>query len=82
MSTRIRPPIDRLGIEKKLELAVEFCARRGARLTTLRRAVLKLVIEAEVPVTAYQLLDRLRDRHERAYHRRCIVRWIFCWPTT
>jgi Fur family zinc uptake transcriptional regulator len=28
--------------------------------------VLRLVIEAEVPVTAYQLLDRLKEHHERA----------------
>lgn len=43
-----------------LEQAAQRCARRGARLTTLRRHVLGLVLESPQPSGAYDLLDRLR----------------------
>ncbi len=36
------------------------CTSQGARLTPLRREVLRLVLEAKTPHTAYQLLDRLK----------------------
>ncbi|HSU05624.1 MAG TPA: transcriptional repressor [Acetobacteraceae bacterium] len=43
------------------------CAARGARLTELRRQVLGLILEAEAPTGAYDLLDRLRlTRHGAA----------------
>ncbi len=46
-----------------LDRAAASCAARGARLTPLRRQVLALVLDAEAPVGAYALLDRLkRDR--------------------
>ena len=44
-----------------LDRAAAQCARRGAQLTELRRQVLRLVLEAEQPVGAYALLDRLKD---------------------
>jgi Fur family transcriptional regulator, zinc uptake regulator len=47
-------------IEAQLDEASRACARRGAQLTELRRQVLGLILEAEGPLTAYQLLDRLR----------------------
>ena len=37
------------------------CAERGLRLTTLRERVLRLVAEAEKPVKAYDLLDKIHD---------------------
>jgi Fur family transcriptional regulator, zinc uptake regulator len=43
-----------------LEEAEAICRRAGARLTRLRRQVLGVLLEAEGPVTAYELLDRLR----------------------
>jgi Fur family transcriptional regulator, zinc uptake regulator len=43
-----------------LEEAEAICRQAGARLTRLRRQVLGLLLEAEGPVTAYELLDRLR----------------------
>jgi Fur family transcriptional regulator, zinc uptake regulator len=43
-----------------LDRAGALCARRGAQLTELRRQVLQLVLEADQPVGAYALLDRLR----------------------
>ena len=50
----------RRGVTAQLERAATVCARDGAQLTDLRRCVLGLVLEADGPVTAYQLLDRLR----------------------
>ncbi len=49
-----------------LELAANLCAERGARLTELRRHVLGLVLDSPKPAGAYELLDRLRARHEGA----------------
>ncbi len=45
---------------ERLDHAAEVCARQGVQLTSLRRQVLGLVLEAGAPLTAYQLLDRLR----------------------
>lgn len=56
----------RRAIEAALDQAVEACGRRGAHLTELRRRVLRLVMEAEGPSTAYQLLDRLKETSKRA----------------
>jgi Fur family zinc uptake transcriptional regulator len=53
-------------IEIQLEKAADACAERGAQLTKLRRLVLKLILEAEGPTTAYELLDRLRATHQGA----------------
>jgi Fur family zinc uptake transcriptional regulator len=40
--------------------AEEICRRSGARFTRLRRQVLALLLDAAGPMTAYELLDRLR----------------------
>lgn len=37
-----------------------ICRRAGGRLTRLRRQVLEVLLKADGPVTAYELLDRLR----------------------
>ncbi|MCE5232893.1 MAG: transcriptional repressor [Mizugakiibacter sp.] len=42
------------------------CESRALRLTPLRREVLELVAAANKPIKAYDLLDRLRDRHGSA----------------
>ena len=47
-------------LDTMLDRAEAQCARRGAQLTELRRQVLRLVLEAEQPVGAYALLDRLK----------------------
>ncbi|WP_431284915.1 Fur family transcriptional regulator [Humitalea sp. 24SJ18S-53] len=44
----------------ELDAAAAACAARGARLTDLRRDVLRLVLEAGQPIGAYALLDRLK----------------------
>ncbi|HYL47808.1 MAG TPA: Fur family transcriptional regulator [Stellaceae bacterium] len=51
---------ERRGVAAKMDRAAETCARDGAQLTPLRRCILGLVLEADGPVTAYQLLDRLK----------------------
>ena len=45
---------------RQLHDAEEACLRRGAKLTPLRRQVLELILEADAPVGAYALLDRLK----------------------
>ncbi len=47
-------------IAAQLNQAARTCARQGAQLTHLRRSVLGLILQADGPVTAYQLLDRLK----------------------
>lgn len=42
------------------------CARLGVRLTDLRRRVLELVWSSHKPITAYELLDMLRQDHRSA----------------
>ena len=53
-------------LERRLQAAAETCERHGAQLTELRRVVLSLVLEADGPLTAYQLLDRLKERRRTA----------------
>ncbi len=48
--------------EDRLARAEAACAKRGARLTEIRRTVLKLILEAQEPIGAYALLDRLKDQ--------------------
>jgi Fur family zinc uptake transcriptional regulator len=49
-----------------LEMADARCARAGAQLTALRRQVLALVLEAEQPLGAYALLDKLKAQRPGA----------------
>ena len=44
----------------KLDHAAQLCERRGSKLTELRRLVLGLILDAEAPTGAYDLLERLR----------------------
>jgi Fur family zinc uptake transcriptional regulator len=50
----------------KLAQAEATCTRRGVRLTELRRLVLGLVLDSDIPAGAYELLDRLRGHHPGA----------------
>ena len=50
----------------QMDRAAQVCARHGAQLTPLRRHVLGLILEAGAPLTAYQLLDRLKLTHKGA----------------
>ena len=53
-------------IEAALDAALVACARKGIQLTDLRRHVLRLILEADAPSTAYQLLGRLKDSRANA----------------
>ena len=53
--------------ETLLHHAGQICDAKGARLTALRREVLGLILDADAPTGAYDLLDRLRaTRHGAA----------------
>lgn len=51
----------RQSVETQLDKAAEICRSHDAQLTELRRLVMRLVLEADGPSTAYQLLDRLKE---------------------
>jgi Fur family zinc uptake transcriptional regulator len=57
---------DKRDVQHRLDEAASACAKDGAQLTELRRAVLSLVFEADGPLTAYQLLDRLKEIRRNA----------------
>jgi Fur family transcriptional regulator, zinc uptake regulator len=57
---------DRNAVEGQLDAAAQACVQDGVRLTKLRRHVMRLLLEAEGPSTAYQLLDRLKETHKGA----------------
>ena len=61
MAEPFPPPVEAL-----LARAGAACERRGARLTELRRTVLGLILSADRPVGAYDLLDRLPTEGRRA----------------
>ena len=50
----------------QLDAAAQICLRHATHLTELRRTVLSLILQAERPLTAYQLLDRLRPTRKGA----------------
>lgn len=45
-------------LDQILERAVEKCKRLGVRLTEKRARVLKILVEAESPLSAYEIVDR------------------------
>ena len=53
-------------IETQITIAAAICSREGVRFTELRRKVLSLILEADKPLTAYKLLDRLKESREGA----------------
>lgn len=57
---------DQTDIDRRLDAATASCAHDGARLTELRREVFKLILEADGPIGAYRLLDRLKETRLRA----------------
>ena len=53
-------------IADAMETADALCARRGVRLTKLRRRVLELVWTSHAPIGAYDVLRRLSQEHDGA----------------
>ena len=52
--------------DQRVDEASMICIRQGAQLTEVRRLVFSLILNAETPLTAYQLLDRLKETHKKA----------------
>lgn len=52
-------------VSEALDRAASLCARRGKRLTELRRKVLELVLDRHQPVGAYDVLERLAAERGR-----------------
>ena len=57
---------DQSDIDRRLHAAAAICVHDGARLTELRREVFKLILQADGPIGAYRLLDRLKETRLRA----------------
>ncbi len=51
---------DKGHIQGSLAAAEALCARRGTRLTALRRRVLEIILSSDTPQGAYAILDVLR----------------------
>jgi len=52
--------VDKQRLAEVLRRAERLCAERGARLTRQRRTVLALLCASDTPLSAYELLDRMR----------------------
>ncbi|MDO4222636.1 MAG: transcriptional repressor [Acinetobacter sp.] len=52
-------------VEQRLSAAERFCAETGARLTPLRKEVLQLILTANKPMGAYDLLANIKNRSDR-----------------
>lgn len=53
--------MDNKELNHVLERAEALCHERGTRLTDQRKTVLRLLCVSEKPLSAYELLDRMRD---------------------
>jgi len=52
--------VDKQRLAEVLHRAERLCAERGARLTRQQRTVLALLCASDTPLSAYELLDRMR----------------------
>lgn len=57
---------DAHSIEARLEEAEQTCLQSGSRLTPLRREVLGLILAANAPIGAYDLLAKMKRSNERS----------------
>jgi len=53
--------MDNKKLNQVLDRAEALCLERGKRLTDQRKTVLRLLCVSEKPLSAYELLDRMRD---------------------
>lgn len=53
------------GIVNRLLAAEQLCSTKGARFTTLRRTVYKLILQSDKPLGAYDLIQSLQDNREQ-----------------
>lgn len=64
--------------QELLAQAEKICAQRNVRLTPQRLEVLRLMSLQDGAISAYDLLDLLREAEPQAKPQRFIARWIFC----
>ncbi len=53
--------MEKAELNRVLHQAEALCRQRGARLTAQRRTVLEILCASDKPMTAYEILDRLRE---------------------
>src|ERR1700761_9777839 len=53
-------------VEQRLDRASEICRRRNVRFTGIRREMLSLILAADRPLGAYDLLDKLKETRKKA----------------
>lgn len=63
--------------QELLAQAEKICAQRNVRLTPQRLEVLRLMSLQDGAISAYDLLDLLREAEPRC-RQRFIARWSFC----
>ncbi len=56
---------DHGGIQQRIHEAEQICIQGGVRLTPLRKEVLALILAANAPMGAYDLLAKLKGKSER-----------------
>ncbi|STI20376.1 zinc uptake regulation protein [Escherichia coli] len=64
--------------QELLAQAEKICAQRNVRLTPQRLEVLRLMSLQDGAISAYDLLDLLREAEPQAKPPTVIARWIFC----
>lgn len=69
--------MDKTPSQEMLAHAEKLCAQRGVRLTPQRLEVLRLMSLQQGAISAYDLLDLLREKSRRRNRRRFTVRWSF-----
>ncbi|BBC79794.1 transcriptional regulator ferric uptake Fur [Acetobacter orientalis] len=60
-----------------LDRAEATCAEHGARLTPQRREILGLILKAQAPVGAYDLLEQIKSPDRKPAPPQCTARSIF-----
>jgi Fur family zinc uptake transcriptional regulator len=53
--------MDKRALSRVLRQAEALCKQRGVRMTEQRKTVLRLLCESDKPMSAYELLDRMRE---------------------
>ena len=53
------------GTSASILAAEAICNSHGVRLTKLRRAILEVLLEANAPVKAYDMIEKMRSKGER-----------------
>lgn len=69
--------MDKTPSQEMLAHAEKLCAQRGVRLTPQRLEVLRLMSLQQGAISAYDLLDLLREKEPQAKPPTFTVRWSF-----